>query len=223
MNICRWLLVFVSSLGFAANTEVQEECKRATVPLVAQIPGWCSQQKAAAMMDLVFQVNPKICVEIGVYAGASFLPTAAALKCLGHGIIYAIDPWDNYEAVRLFPPENAHYQYWSSINFYYVFGVFQNLIETHGLEKHCCVMRMTSAKAAPLLRSIDILHIDSSHCDESALNDVLLYIPKVKVGGYIWFEAWDGAPNAFEVAKKNCHVKKVLDSGRCVLLEKIEG
>ncbi len=217
----KWILLLLYSVGWAALTESQEACKQTAIPLVAQIPGWCSAKKAGAMMDLIFEMRPKVCVEIGVFAGASLLPTAMALKCLGEGIVYAIDPWDSYETTRFFPPDNPHHKYWKQIDFTHIYTSFQNLIAFHQVEKQCCVLRLPSEKAAFLFRCIDILHIDSTHSDESALNDVKLYLPKVRVGGYVWFDGWNAAPNAFEWAKKSCQVKKVLDEGKCVLLEKV--
>jgi hypothetical protein len=215
------ILSLIIADAFAQSTESQEACKQATVPLVSQIPGWCSQAKAAAMMDLIFKVQPEICVEIGVFAGASILPTATALKYLGKGVVYAIDPWDNYECIRFFPADSPHTAYWSKIDFNYIFNYFLNLIKLHGLRKQCFILRSTSEDAIKLINAIDILHIDGMHSDESALSDITLYLPKVKVGGYIWFDGWNAAPNAFEYIKKNCYVRKVIDQGSCVLLEKI--
>lgn len=217
----KWIFLFLFSCCWAFAAENQEACKRAALPIVSQIPGWCSQKKAAAIMDLIFETKPKVCVEIGVFAGASLFPTAMALKCLEGGMVYAIDPWDNYEATRFFPPDNPHHQYWKQVDFPRIYQSFQNLIAAHHLENHCCVIRLASEKAAFLFRTIDILHIDSTHSDESALSDVSLYLPKVRVGGYVWFDGWNAAPSAFELAKKTCHVKKVLDEGKCILLEKV--
>jgi hypothetical protein len=216
-----FFLFLFASVGFASDKEVFAACKESIVPLVPHIPGWCSQKKAEAMMDLIFEVKPTVCVELGVFAGASILPTASALKCLGRGIVYAIDPWDNYECTKFFPETSPHKQWWNDIDLNYMYHYFLELIKSHQLSKCCFVLKSTSENAVFAVDKIDILHIDSTHCDESALLDVTLYVPKVKLGGYIWFDGWNSTPNAFEYVKKSCYVKKVIDQGRCILLEKV--
>ncbi len=89
------------------------------------------------------------------------------------------------------------------------------------MQKYCHIIINTSKSAAPQIKTIDILHIDGNHCDESAYIDVIKYVPKVKIGGYIWFDGWSTATNAFEYIKKTCYVEKVVDNGRCILLKKM--
>lgn len=211
------LLSWVSSTVFGQESDL---CKRSVLPHISHIPGWCSEKKGSAMIDLIFEIKPYICVEIGVFAGASILPTAYALKYLNKGFVYAVDSWNTYECTKYYPDGNPHKDWWSKVDFNYIYNSFFHLLKSHDLQKQCIVLAMTSEDAAPLIPTIDILHIDSTHCDESALQDLFLYFPKVRIGGYIWFTGWANTPNAFEYIKQNCQVKKVLDDGQCILLKK---
>jgi hypothetical protein len=215
------LFFYLITLNGFTNTKNQEECKKKVLSILPQIPGWCSQKKASSMMDLIFETNPKICVEIGVFAGASILPTAYALKCLNKGIVYAIDPWDTYECIKYYEKNDINRSWWEQIDMNYFYTYFLNLLKTHQIKNYCIVLKETSEQAANKIKTIDILHIDGNHCDESAFIDVTKYVPKIKVDGYIWFDGWSTSPKAFEYIKNTCIVVKVIDQGKCILLKKI--
>ena len=198
----------------------QEECKESALTLMKQVPGWCSEEKASSMMDLIFSYQPEVCVEIGVFAGASLLPTACSLKCLGKGLVYAIDPWDKDECVKIYPENDANKQWWENIDMDQVHANFVDLVDFYQLNEQCIILKETSEQAASKIGDIDILHIDGNHQDESALIDVNLYVPKVKKGGYVWFDGWATAPKAFDALKKSCRFKKFVNRGQCILVEK---
>ncbi len=215
------VMTALSQFAIAVDNPAKEQCKEEVRQVLPYLPGWCSQKKAFAMMDLIFQTNPDVCVEIGVFGGASIFPTAKALKCLGKGFVYAIDPWDVNECVKCYQINDADYNWWKSLDMEGIFRSFTKLIFDYRLETNCIVIRATSAVAAPLIGEIDILHIDGHNCDEVVLINMTNYLPKVKVGGYIWFEGQATAPQAYEIAIQCCQIKKVIESGRCVLLQKI--
>ena len=64
-----------------------------------QLEGWCSEQKASILVELVLKTRPEKIVEIGVFGGKSLVPMACALKENGSGKIYGIDPWSSAESV----------------------------------------------------------------------------------------------------------------------------
>ena len=130
--------------------------------------------KARLMFDLVMKTRPDICVEIGVETGATVIPTAIALKHLGSGVIYGIDPW--YSPSTPNSPSNQYD------------GVL-DLIQQWGVEDYCIILPVTSQEAASSIpECIDILHIDGDHSIAGMNFDTFTYFPKVKVGGYIWFD-----------------------------------
>lgn len=63
-----------------------EKFKQKTLACLEEIhPRCCYYEKALKMMDLVYEVRPHLCVEIGVYGGASIYPTASLIGCAGAG------------------------------------------------------------------------------------------------------------------------------------------
>jgi len=86
---------------------------------------------------------------------------------------------------------------------------------------------MTSEQASSEIPEIDILHIDGNHQD-AALLDVELYFPKVKSGGYIWFDDIKSsnvqkkkkATIALESILPECEIIEYVDNGICILIRK---
>ncbi len=148
---------------------------------------WCSSEKASLLMDFVFLRKPKVCVEIGVFAGATILPIASTLKHIKKGKIFAVDAWDNVEAVKYWKIEDEHKKWWSSIDMKEVFSSFLEMKKKRQLDPYVRVVAKTSAKAATVLPPIDFIHIDGNPSKEGFLQDLLLYLPKVKIGGYVFF------------------------------------
>lgn len=172
------------------------------------IPGWCCQGKAERMMDLVYEVKPEICVEIGVFGGSSIYPTASALKFLNQGTIYAIDSWSKLDCLEGYASDDTNYLWWNSINLENIYLDFMNMLDRFELSPYCMVMRTTGLKALDQFadESIDILHIDGNHTEDVALTDAQIYLPKVKKGGYIWFDDvnWLTTHKALEFLSLHC-------------------
>lgn len=215
------VLLLSSDPSFAQNAPYELSTKEWTVWNLPTIPGWCTKTKCTEMMDLIFQVKPDVCVEIGVYGGSSLFPTAVALKYLNKGVVYGIDPWDTAEFSKYSTAYDTHLNWWRTIDMNSMYQQTMNMVKTNDLQKHCTILRMTSEAAAPLIPSIDILHIDGTHLDEEDLVHVTQYLPKVKIGGYVWYNGWSTSPKAYEYVKKTCYIRKVIDTGTCILLEKV--
>lgn len=191
----------------------------------SSIPGWCSEKKAKDMMDLIYEVHPEICVEIGVFGGSSIYPTANALKFLHRGKVYAIDSWNAPDCLQGYTSEDPNYQWWKSINLNHVYRDFVNMLEEFKLSPYCVVMRTTGLKALGQFanESIDILHIDGNHTEDAALNDAQMYLPKVKKGGYIWFDDvnWETTRKALEFMSLHCIKDEARSSNEYFLFRKI--
>lgn len=189
------------------------------------IPGWCSLEKAKSMMDLIFEVRPKICVEVGVFGGSSIYPTASALKFLDQGVVYAIDPWSAPDCLKGYTPDNPNYQWWNSIDLERIYLDFLKMLNCFQLSPYCVVMRTTGLNAIDQFtdESIDILHIDGNHTEEMALNDAKLYLPKVKKGGYIWFDDvnWATTKSAWEFLSLYCVKDETRSTNEYFLFRKI--
>lgn len=191
---------------------------------LSTLHGWCSQEKALNFIDLVLEVKPDVCVDIGSFGGRSVLPVASALKFLDHGIVIAIDPWDKIEALKHFDPyeDHRHMDWWGKVDFFGIYNSFLNMISNHELGKYVHVLRLSSERAAPEVGDIDILYIDGNHSDAIALLDAKLYLPKVRSGGYIWVNdsTWTCMQPAIEFLQESCDPVRLIDNGNCILFKK---
>ena len=162
MNTMILILMMLCSTLFAGPSE--DALKRNICQVLPTLDGWCSREKALELVDLVLEVKPQVCVEIGVFGGASFIPVAAALKCLQQGVLIGIDPWDKGECVKYFDPvqDPLNYQWWSSLNFNQIHLKFLKALKANKLTSHCKIIRDTSEGAAPQIGTIDILYSDGT-------------------------------------------------------------
>jgi len=189
------------------------------------ILGWCSREKAEKLMDLIFDTHPKICVEIGVFGGSSIYPTVSALKYLNEGVVYAIDPWSKEECLKGYTPGDPNYVWWSNLNIEGIYQAFQTMLKRFDLVPFCKTLRMSSEQAVLYFQdgSIDILHIDGNHTQEVALADVKMFLPKVKKGGYIWFDDvnWSSTNKAVKYLTENCTFEEARSTSSCFLFRKL--
>jgi predicted O-methyltransferase YrrM len=166
--------------------------KQEAFAFMNQLQGWCTERKASTLIDIILKTRPNKIVEIGVYGGKSVVPMACALKAVGKGKIYGIDPWDNGAAVvGVMNQDNLNY--WSTINLQAIKAELVRKIFQFGLEDSIVLIESTSEAAAPI-QDIDILHIDGNHSDITSYFDVTKWAPLVKSGGWIilddmtWYE-----------------------------------
>ena len=189
-----------------------------------KVPGWCSKDKASKMMDLIYQVKPTTCVEIGVFGGSSILPTGLALKYNKKGVVFAIDPWEHEPCLNGYNPEDANYKWWKSIDLEKIYQDFLLLVKQQNISEYVTPIRSTSKAILDKFsdESIDILHIDGNHSKEFALSDAYLYFPKVKKGGYIWFDDvnWESTSEAQGFLYENCEYIKSYSTDSFALFRK---
>jgi len=221
----RWIALLLTSIApLGAQEQTVAMLKTEVLTILPSLPGWCSREKAENFVDLVVHVKPKVCVEIGVFGGASAIPVALALKYLGAGVLYAIDPWDKLECIKGFDPvaEQKHVEWWSRVRLNHISIQFKAALQEYELVDHCIAMQMTSEKAANRIGAIDILYIDGNHSESSSSQDVALYLPKVPPGGYIWINDanCNGSRKIMPVLLQECDFVKAIDQGNCFLFRK---
>lgn len=193
--------------------------------VLPQIEGWSSREKAFSFIDLIAEVKPAVCVEVGVFAGRSFFPTAAALKFFDCGVIFAVDAWDKLECIKYFDPvrEQIHLDWWGNVNLNLIFIQYLNLLKRFKLSDYSVTLKMTSEEAAlEITEEIDILHLDGNPTETNFFQDVLLYLPKVRQGGYIWINDTlsNHTQKALAVLIESCDQIKAIDGGNCLLFKK---
>ena len=141
---------------------------------------WCSEDKATLLMDLIAMTKPQVCVEIGACTGSSVLPVAATLRYVGAGTIFAIDAWSNDEAVKNLALDDINRVWWSKVNMLDIKSIFDTMVSSWDLSTYCKVIQKPSREAITDLPDIDFLHIDGNFSEEGSIEDVTMYLPKVK-------------------------------------------
>lgn len=206
--------------------EVVSELMLQVRALLPTIPGWCSEEKAESLIRTILGHDLRSCVEIGVFGGSSLIPQAIALRELGSGRIVGIDPWESSAALEnMIDPANT--EWWSKVNLAEIYSGCLQLIATMGLETYCELLR---AKAEDVhdrfdLGSIDLLHIDGNHSELTSTADAERYLPKVRPGGYVFFDDVSWRENgtvtthkAIEFLKLHCDVRGIVTD--CLILQK---
>ncbi|HSX11229.1 MAG TPA: class I SAM-dependent methyltransferase [Chlamydiales bacterium] len=170
----------------SAPHETPSQMKEHVYELMSQLHGWCSNEKAGFLIDLVLKVKPKVIVEIGVWGGKSLIPMAYALRENNEGIIYGIDPWESKESTE-WVMEEVNRAFWEGANHHWVLEHLLGKIDQYGLVNQVRLFKSTS-EAAPPIPEIDILHIDGNHSEHTSYIDVTKWTPFVKPGGWIIFD-----------------------------------
>lgn len=147
---------------------------------------WCSEEKADLLLDLVVLTKPAVCVEVGACTGSSVLPVAAALKHVKQGKVFAIDAWSNAEVIKNLDQDDPNRAWWSTVNMKGIRDIFNTMVAKWGLSTCCVAICSPSSKAVDQIKgNIDFLHLDGDYSEIGSVQDVQLYLPKVKSGGYI--------------------------------------
>ena len=144
-------------------------------PLIADVPGWLTDEEGEALYDLARACTGKgVIVEIGSWKGKSTI-------CLGLGSragvsvpVYAIDPHADYR-----------------------FGDFKTNVERAGITDLVRPIASLSQPAADDFEEpIELLFVDGSHEYDLVLEDFEKWVPKVVDGGWVAFHdtTWTAGP-----------------------------
>ncbi len=119
-------------------------------------------------------MEPAICVEIGSARGLSACYMGMALKRLGKGKLYAIDPhaatkWNDSESVE-------------------TYRTMRSNLKAFGVEPYVKIIRKRSADASVEWSGpIDLLFIDGDHSYDGVKRDWELFSPHVSAFGVVVF------------------------------------
>lgn len=160
--------------------------KAKTMEKMSHISGWCSNEKAHILMDIVRDHQCKKCIEIGVFCGKSLFPIARALKRSTMGKVYGIDAWNFSDATKGLNKEDV--SWYSNLDFNELHQQTKNMINKYELKKHCKLIRKTAKTAVNDFEdgTIDFIHFDGNPSEEYITEDVLAYFPKLKDRGLIF-------------------------------------
>lgn len=153
-----------------------------------KLSDWCSVLKAQTLAAIIIGFRPQITVEIGVWQGASAIPMAMAHKLIGHGILYANDPWSKDESIagQLTTPDK---EWWGKVDHEKAYENFCHFIHECGVSDVVRVVRCNSDDFTPP-EIINLLHVDGRH-DDGAIRDVERFAPHVPIGGIVVMDDLD--------------------------------
>lgn len=199
--------------------------KSSIIAETAEIPGWYSKARTEKLIDFIHDHEPEVCVEIGVFAGSTTYPIASTLRYLEKGTYYAIDAWNTSACLEGLDLNHKETKWWSQVDLHGFKVLFNALIEGKNLTDFVIPIQMRSDEAVDLFfnESIDLLFIDGNSSYQGSLLDAMLYLPKVKSGGYIWLNSAHipSKKAALEYLSEHCQFIKEESIGReCLLFMK---
>ncbi len=162
----------------------------------------------------VLEHKPKVIVEIGCFGGRAMFCFALALRHLNEGgVYYGVDPWQNHIATDG-DTDPINREWWSKVDLEDIHRKAMRVIWDHHLEQWAVVIRSASQHCYRLFNDIDLLSIDGSHVEHVACRDVELYLPRVKPGGYVFFDDsdWQSTQKALRMVEETCTL--IHDDGR---------
>jgi hypothetical protein len=209
--------IFICNFPYVHSDDQWDDYQKKILSEQPNFSGWCPVEKAKHIMNILYSHPSPVCVELGVFGGSSFFPIASTIAYKKQGIAYAIDPWENAPCLE----GNEHWKeekngYWEKIDLNKVMDKFIAGMHRNGLDNYYTIMRKSSQQAYLYFEdeSIDFLHIDGNHSEESSTFDVIHWLPKVKKGGVICFDDawWNSTQKAMKLLLQECDVMKETSS-----------
>jgi hypothetical protein len=151
--------------------------------------GFCWEEKAIKLAEIVWTFHPLISIEIGVFGGKSFMPIAAAVDFIDQNRnkhkCYGIDVWEANEASKNY--ESTNKDFWCNqqmLDMTYE----QSKLYVKNLNSNCVELIKTTSKDFVTkfnTGTVELLHIDGNHSEQESYNDVINWWPKLAVGGVL--------------------------------------
>lgn len=122
--------------------------------------------------------NPKVGLEIGVQRGHTTVGVLSLLPSIEK--YYAVDPWMAYDKVDYRTPGSSKYTQQRNDKYFEVFKE-----KTKQWKDKIEIIRMMSGEAHVHIpdESLDFCFIDGNHDHDYVMEDMRLYLPKMKKGG----------------------------------------
>lgn len=154
------------------------------------ILGWCTVEKGVRMFELARGAD--LCVELGVFGGRGLVAMSLALAEQKSGFACGIDPYSPGASLEG-TNDPANDEWWKSLDYEAIARVAQLHLCRLGLIPYAQLIRLLSREVVGFYEddSIDVLHQDSNHSEEISTEEVTLWAPKLRRGGYWIFDDTD--------------------------------
>lgn len=177
-------------------------------PLPEKLKGWHGNDPI--FMDLIFEVKPKLIIEVGSWLGQSAINMANCLKSHAEGLentkIICVDTW--LGALEFMgQPAGSDWDLMAKNGYPQVYYQFLSNVMHWGHEDIIIPFPQTSVIAARYFAKNDIeadmIYIDGSHDYPDVYQDLECYWPRLKKGGVIFGDdynsgTWPGVVNAVQ-------------------------
>ena len=203
--------------------ELRRHVSNALEGIQIDFGGGCSVSKGFVMARLIKKYRITDSLDIGVYRGRSLVPQAVAHREYTGGMAYGVDPWLNSEARESGNPalRYAIDKFVDTTNFQAIYEEVDALIRRLKLDQNCTLIREKSCDAVRYFESkgisFGLIHIDGNHDSERVMEDVSLYLPRLRRGGFVVMDdvSWDSVKSAYAVVSNRLEkIYQRIDSDR---------
>jgi len=183
--------------------------------------GWTSVERGLEMAQLVLEHRPKVVLELGCFGGKSMLPMALAVRHIGCGKVYTVDPWQNEPCLE--GESEANKEWWSKVDLHDIHKEVMEHIWRLGLEQVVTVIRARSQDVPELFPSIQFLNVDGNHSEIASCRDVNTYLPRMESGGFCFLDDsdWPSTQKCQEIIMQSCELVKSGDNGHYKIFRKL--
>lgn len=188
--------------------EPPEHIQRAIHEYIPHMEGWTSPERGCEMAAAIIEIKARVCVDIGVFAGRSTIAMGFAARDLGNCMVYGIDPWSPAAAYAGDDVEVSAQWWKEKSNLEAIHQQAMKAVWDHNIEPWLVIIRARSEYVHQLFSKIDVLNIDGAHGEKSSCQDVINYMPKLRAGGYLFFDDadWGSTQKALTLIEKECEL-----------------
>jgi len=172
--------------------------------------GWTPPVRACEMADAILEIKHPVAVSVGVFSGRSVIAMGFAMRQLGNGMVYGIDPY-KVAAATEGNGDAADKEWWAkSAGLDDMSNYAARQVFDHNLDQWATLIRNSSQYVAHMFPEIGVLEIDGNHSEEASTRDVELYLPRVIKNGYVFFDdaGWETTQKALRMMDGNCDLVK---------------
>lgn len=190
-----------SKSSFQYNTQPWAQTLKAIYEEEIAWPACMSPQQGELLRALVRNQNPKVCLEIGCYIGASTMWICSALEeCGEDGILHSVDFYGDK-----MPFKGLRYQFMPDA-LSYIRGRLEEASLSHRNKQHPGHSHNVGIQYDKRIgEPLDFLFIDGDHTIEGCMKDFWLYERHLKPGGYLVLHdiypdvcGWEGPAHLIE-------------------------